>query len=105
MFFCSPTSAGPGTASWTLWAIGGAGTCTGVVLFALAGELAALVGSEWNLEVVEAHHKDKVDAPSGTARRLAPVPHCGWGESIVTGMPKDGGAHCGGRACSKKICV
>lgn len=42
-------------------------------VFALAGELAALVGSGWNLEVVEAHHKDKVDAPSGTARRLVDV--------------------------------
>ena len=39
-------------------------------LFALAGELANLVGDGWDLEVVEAHHRHKVDAPSGTARRL-----------------------------------
>jgi len=39
-------------------------------LFALAGELAQLVGPSWNLELVEAHHQHKVDAPSGTARRL-----------------------------------
>ncbi len=39
-------------------------------LFALVGELANLLGPGWDQEVVEAHHRDKVDAPSGTARRL-----------------------------------
>lgn len=39
-------------------------------LFALAGELAALVGEGFDLEIVEAHHRHKVDAPSGTAVRL-----------------------------------
>jgi 4-hydroxy-tetrahydrodipicolinate reductase len=42
-------------------------------LFALAGELAAMVGPDWDLEVVEAHHGEKVDAPSGTAKRLVEV--------------------------------
>ena len=40
-------------------------------LFAVAGELAQLLGEDWDLEVVEAHHRLKVDAPSGTARRIA----------------------------------
>ena len=42
-------------------------------LFALAGELAAMVGTEFDLEVIEAHHRHKVDAPSGTAVRLLEV--------------------------------
>jgi 4-hydroxy-tetrahydrodipicolinate reductase len=40
-------------------------------LFAVAGELARLLGEDWDLEIVEAHHRQKVDAPSGTARRIA----------------------------------
>lgn len=39
-------------------------------MFAVAAELVSLVGSGWDLELVEAHHRDKVDAPSGTARRI-----------------------------------
>ena len=42
-------------------------------LFALAGELATLLGTDFDLEMVEAHHKHKVDAPSGTALRLLEV--------------------------------
>ncbi len=42
-------------------------------LFALAGELARMLGGEFDLEVVEAHHRHKVDSPSGTARRLVEV--------------------------------
>ena len=39
-------------------------------MFAVAAELVSLVGEGWDLELVEAHHRHKVDAPSGTARRL-----------------------------------
>ena len=42
-------------------------------LFALAGELARMVGPDFDLELVEAHHRHKVDAPSGTAVRLLEV--------------------------------
>ena len=42
-------------------------------LFALAGELATMVGPDFDLEVVEAHHRHKVDAPSGTAVRLLEI--------------------------------
>ncbi len=42
-------------------------------LFALAGQLARMVGADWDLEVVEAHHRHKVDSPSGTARRIVEV--------------------------------
>ena len=39
-------------------------------LFALVGKMAEMLGPDFDLEVVEAHHKHKVDAPSGTALRL-----------------------------------
>ncbi|MBD89386.1 MAG: 4-hydroxy-tetrahydrodipicolinate reductase [Deltaproteobacteria bacterium] len=39
-------------------------------MFAVASELVSLVGAGWDLELVDSHHRHKVDAPSGTARRL-----------------------------------
>jgi 4-hydroxy-tetrahydrodipicolinate reductase len=41
------------------------------VLFHLAAEAARLLGDEFDAEIFEMHHKLKVDAPSGTALRLA----------------------------------
>lgn len=47
-------------------------TSVGVtVLFHLAAEAARLLGEDFDAEIVEMHHKHKVDAPSGTAVRLA----------------------------------
>ncbi len=40
------------------------------LLFKLAGEVAELLGDDFDVEIVEAHHNQKVDAPSGTAKRL-----------------------------------
>lgn len=40
------------------------------VLFRLVQEAARLLGPQYEVELVEAHHSAKVDAPSGTARRL-----------------------------------
>lgn len=40
-------------------------------LFKLAPEIARTLGGSYDIEVVEAHHRRKADAPSGTARRLA----------------------------------
>src|SRR5690606_8827785 len=40
-------------------------------LFTLVEEAARLLGDAFDVELVEAHHRRKVDAPSGTARRLA----------------------------------
>jgi len=43
----------------------------GVTLMAhLVREAAARLGPEWDIEVLEMHHRMKVDAPSGTARLL-----------------------------------
>jgi len=43
------------------------------VLFALLPELAKRLGPDYNIEIVEAHHKAKKDAPSGTAKKIAQV--------------------------------
>jgi 4-hydroxy-tetrahydrodipicolinate reductase len=43
------------------------------VLLHLAALAAALLGAGWDAESVEMHHRKKVDAPSGTAVRLAEV--------------------------------
>eukprot|EP00922_Rhytidocystis_sp_ex-Travisia-forbesii_P029459 GHVS01043081.1.p1 GENE.GHVS01043081.1~~GHVS01043081.1.p1 ORF type:complete len:315 (-),score=49.36 GHVS01043081.1:309-1253(-) len=37
------------------------------LLFRLAGQTAKALGSQYDIEVIEAHHNKKVDAPSGTA--------------------------------------
>jgi 4-hydroxy-tetrahydrodipicolinate reductase len=41
------------------------------VLFKLVEDAARILGDEYDVEVVEAHHRMKVDAPSGSALRLA----------------------------------
>ncbi len=40
------------------------------LLLELVADLAAQLGDEWDVEICEAHHRRKVDAPSGTARAL-----------------------------------
>lgn len=48
-----------------------ANTSLGVNLLAyLVKEAAARLGPEWDIEIVEMHHRHKVDAPSGTALLL-----------------------------------
>ena len=41
------------------------------LLFKIAGEVAKKLGDDYDVEVVEAHHRFKKDAPSGTAAALA----------------------------------
>ena len=46
-------------------------TSLGVTLLArLVRQAAAMLGPDWDIEIVEAHHRHKVDAPSGTALLL-----------------------------------
>ncbi|HEG42597.1 MAG TPA: 4-hydroxy-tetrahydrodipicolinate reductase [Phycisphaerales bacterium] len=50
------------------------GTNMGVgmnALFKLAGQTAKMLGEEYDIEIVEAHHRFKKDAPSGSALTLA----------------------------------
>jgi len=47
-------------------------TSVGVnLLFDLVGQVAGALGEDYDIEIVEAHHRFKKDAPSGTALRLA----------------------------------
>ncbi len=43
------------------------------VLFRALPEIARALGPEYSVEIVEAHHKMKKDAPSGTAKKMAQV--------------------------------
>ncbi len=42
-------------------------------LFYLTRRATEILGPDFDLEVVEMHHRDKVDSPSGTARRLVEI--------------------------------
>lgn len=43
----------------------------GIALFArILKEIPSILGPNWDIELSETHHKDKLDAPSGTAFRL-----------------------------------
>ena len=54
---------------------------------ALLGELveraASALGAEWDIQIAEAHHRNKVDAPSGTALMLGAVAERGRGGGTV----------------------
>ena len=43
------------------------------VLFSVLPEIAKRLGPDYSIEIVEAHHKTKKDAPSGTAKKLAEI--------------------------------
>ncbi len=43
------------------------------VMFKVIGSVAAVLGDEYDVEIVEAHHRLKKDAPSGTAMKMAHI--------------------------------
>ena len=43
------------------------------VMFKIAQEMAKILGKDYDMEILEVHHRLKKDAPSGTAMRLAQV--------------------------------
>jgi 4-hydroxy-tetrahydrodipicolinate reductase len=60
-----------------------ANTALGITLLAeLVARAAEVLGPEWDIEVVETHHRDKVDAPSGTALVLAAAAARGRGKTL-----------------------
>lgn len=76
-------------------------TSLGVTLLAhLVGEATAKLGPEWDVEIVEMHHRMKVDAPSGTAlllgeaaargRGIELAAHSERGRDGITGRRADG---------------
>ena len=52
------------------------------VLLALTQKLAATLGADYDIEIVEMHHRHKVDAPSGTALALGEAAAKGRGVSL-----------------------
>lgn len=64
----------------------------GVTLMAhLVREAAARLGPDWDIEVLEMHHRMKVDAPSGTAKLLGEAAAAGRG--IVLSDNMESGRH------------
>ncbi|WP_241963442.1 4-hydroxy-tetrahydrodipicolinate reductase [Paracoccus suum] len=53
------------------------------LLAALTRKVAAALGTAWDIEIVEAHHRMKVDAPSGTALMLGEAAAEGRGDSLA----------------------
>ncbi|MGN6622478.1 MAG: 4-hydroxy-tetrahydrodipicolinate reductase [Sphingomonas sp.] len=59
-------------------------TSLGVTLLAsLVREAAARLGTDWDVEILEMHHREKVDAPSGTALLLGNAVASGRGDSLA----------------------
>lgn len=60
-----------------------ANTSLGInLLAALIAQATARLGSDWDVEVLEMHHRHKIDAPSGTALLLAQAAADGRGKSL-----------------------
>ena len=62
------------------------------LLEALVRQAAASLGSDWDIEVLETHHRHKVDAPSGTALMLGDAAAEGRGRPLseLRAAPYDG---------------
>ena len=76
-------------------------TSLGIGLLArLVREAAAKLGSDWDIEIVEMHHRHKADAPSGTALMLGEAAAEGMGTTLgeagVTGRAGLTGARASG---------
>ena len=72
----------------------------GVNLFLAIAErmAAALPGAQYDAEIVEMHHRQKVDAPSGTAVALGRAVAAGRGTTLEEAGRESGrDGHCGAR--------
>lgn len=68
-----------------------ANTSLGVALLAELVERAAhVLGPEWDIEVTETHHRNKADAPSGTALMLGEAAARGRGTALNGERGRDG---------------
>jgi 4-hydroxy-tetrahydrodipicolinate reductase len=72
----------------------------GVILLSVLVEQAAraLEAADWDLEVLEMHHRHKVDAPSGTALLLGEAAARGRGSSLESNSVRVRDGHTGPRA-------
>jgi len=61
-----------------------ANTSLGVALLAdLVERAAEVLGHDWDIQISEAHHRNKADAPSGTALMLGAVAQCARGSGEI----------------------
>jgi 4-hydroxy-tetrahydrodipicolinate reductase len=74
-------------------------TSLGVTLLAhLVQEAASRLGPDWDIEIVEMHHRMKVDAPSGTAILLGEAAAKGRGIALADHTESGRRGHTGARA-------
>lgn len=74
-------------------------TSLGITLLAyLVREAAARLGPEWDIEVLEMHHRMKLDAPSGTALLLGEAAAAGRGIALDENSERGRDGHTGARA-------
>jgi len=74
-------------------------TSLGVTMLAhLVREAAARLGDDWDIEIVETHHRHKVDAPSGTALLLGEAAAEGRGIDLASRSERGRDGHTGARA-------
>jgi 4-hydroxy-tetrahydrodipicolinate reductase len=67
------------------------------LLVALTRKVAAALGEEFDIEVVEMHHRHKVDAPSGTALMLGEAAAEGRGIALADHSERGRDGHTGAR--------
>lgn len=73
-------------------------TSVGVnLLLGLVRRAAAALGPDWDIEIVEMHHRNKVDAPSGTALALGEAAAAGRGVDLEAHMDSGRHGHTGPR--------
>jgi 4-hydroxy-tetrahydrodipicolinate reductase len=73
-------------------------TSLGVTLLAhLVREAAGRLGADWDIEVLEMHHRMKVDAPSGTALLLGEAAAAARGVTLAEASERGRDGHTGAR--------
>jgi 4-hydroxy-tetrahydrodipicolinate reductase len=62
------------------------------ILAGLTRQVAAMLGEDWDIEIVEMHHRMKVDAPSGTAIMFGEMAALGRGQPLdkISDRGRDG---------------
>ena len=63
----------------------------------LVREAASKLGTDWDIEIVEMHHRQKVDAPSGTAKLLGQAAAEGRGIDLASSTESGRDGHTGAR--------
>jgi 4-hydroxy-tetrahydrodipicolinate reductase len=67
------------------------------LLAGLVKQAAALLGTDYDIEVLEMHHRHKIDAPSGTALLLAEAAACGRNIKLAEKSLRGRDGHTGAR--------